>query len=126
MQISEAEWKILSALWQRHPATARDVVERLPSDTDWAYTTVKTMLARLVEKGAVTAAPGGPAVLYSPAISKEDARRTAVRSLLDRAFDGAFAPLVQFLFRDQKLSEADREELRRMIAAEWKQEGKQQ
>jgi predicted transcriptional regulator len=118
MQISDAEWKVLNALWSGHPATARDVVERLPTDTDWAYSTVKTMLARLVEKGVLNADHSENAVRYSPLISRREARKNAVRSLMNRAFDGAFAPMIQFLFQDEKLSERDRAELRRLLDAE--------
>ena len=51
MKLSKAEWQIMNALWQDNPATARELMERMPSRVNWAYTTVKTMLSRLVEKG---------------------------------------------------------------------------
>ena len=54
MRLSETEWQIMNALWQYHPATAREVSEQLPEDVSWAYTTIKTMLNRLVEKKAVS------------------------------------------------------------------------
>ena len=52
MRLNDSEWKVMQALWGRHPATARDVLEQVERETAWAYTTVKTLLARLVEKGA--------------------------------------------------------------------------
>ncbi len=59
MKLTEPEWIITNALWDKHPAKARDVVERLPSSVGWAYTTVKTMLDRLVEKRAVKKSKSG-------------------------------------------------------------------
>mgnify|MGYP002390148889 CR=1 FL=1 len=52
--LSDAEWKVMRALWARHPATARELLDALAADTGWAYTTLRTLLARLVEKGAVS------------------------------------------------------------------------
>lgn len=115
MQISDAEWKILNAIWQGHPATAREVVDRLQGEADWAYTTVKTMLTRLVEKGALSADNAEQATRYVPLVTKQEARRSALASLMNRAFDGAFAPMLQFLLRDQQLSEKDRAELRKLL-----------
>ena len=54
MKLTKAEWQIMNALWEDHPATARDIMDRLPTGVKWAYTTIKTMLTRLVEKKAVS------------------------------------------------------------------------
>ena len=54
MKLTESEWQIMNALWQGHPATAREVAERLPNEVSWAYTTIKTMLTRLAAKNAVS------------------------------------------------------------------------
>ena len=48
MKLTGSEWLIMNALWQEHPAKARDIAERLPTGINWAYTTIKTMLNRLV------------------------------------------------------------------------------
>lgn len=115
MQLSEAEWKIMNVVWSRSPASARDVLEELGSETAWAYTTVKTMLSRLVEKGALGAHKRANTSLYEPLVTRAEARRSAVKSLLNRAFDGAFGPLAQFLSEDEALSKKDRETLRTML-----------
>ena len=54
MKLTQAEWQVMNALWERYPATARDIAERLPASVKWAYTTIKTLLTRLLEKGAVS------------------------------------------------------------------------
>jgi len=111
MKLTEAEWQIMKALWQKHPARARDIAERLPDEVNWAYTTIKTMLSRLVEKKAVSERKDGNASVYEPLISRRAARRSAIKSLADRAFDGAFGPLMHFLVQEQRLSAKQRREL---------------
>jgi BlaI family penicillinase repressor len=59
MKLTEPEWIIMNALWDKHPAKARNVVARWPSSVGWAYTTVKTMLDRLLEKRAVKKSKSG-------------------------------------------------------------------
>ena len=91
MKLTEPEWIIMNALWDGHPAKARDVAERLPEGIGWAYTTVKTMLDRLVEKNAVKKSKQGHTGLYEPLLSRRQARSTAVRMMLNQAFDLAFS-----------------------------------
>ena len=116
MKLTEPEWLIMNALWDKHPAKARDVVERLPSTVNWAYTTVKTMLDRLVEKKAVGKNKRGNIGLYEPLVSRRQARRTAMRIMLDQAFDGAFGPMMHFLVEDEKLSASQRKELIKILS----------
>jgi predicted transcriptional regulator len=111
MKLTEPEWIIMNVLWDGHPAKARDVAERLPDHVGWAYTTVKTMLDRLVEKKAVKKSKQGNTGLYEPLLSRRQARSTAVRMMLNQAFDGAFGPMMHFLVKDEKLSNKDRKEL---------------
>jgi BlaI family transcriptional regulator, penicillinase repressor len=115
MRLSDAEWTVMNAVWQRSPASARDVLERVRTQTGWAYTTVKTMLERLAEKGALRARKHGNLSLYEPLVSREQARRSALRSLLDRAFDGALGSLLQHLVAEERLSRRDREKLARLL-----------
>lgn len=114
-ELSDAEWKVIRALWTRHPASARDVLEALHGETGWAYTTVKTLLARLVAKGAAAVRLRANTSLYEPLITESEARRTEVRLLVDRAFGGASLPLLRFVLADEKLSAKDRAELRAML-----------
>lgn len=114
-ELSDAEWKVIRALWRRHPASARDVLEALHDETGWAYTTVKTLLARLVVKGAAAVRLRANTSLYEPLMTESEARRTEVRLLVDRAFGGASVPLLRFVLAEEKLSAKDRAELREML-----------
>ena len=123
MKLTEPEWLIMNALWEKHPVKARDVVRRLPSTVNWAYTTVKTMLDRLVEKKAVGKSKRGNIGLYEPLVSRRQARRTAMRMMLDQAFDGAFGPMMHFLMEDEKLSVDERKELIKILSGKKQKKG---
>ena len=126
MRLTEAEWVIMNTLWQRHPATARDIAKRLPAAVSWAYTTIKTLLSRLVEKEAVSERKQGNMSVYEPAISKQQARRSALRALANQAFDGALGPLVHFLLQEENLTAKQRRELIKVLANNRKAKGGKQ
>ena len=123
MKLTEAEWLIMNALWRDYPATARQIAERLPAGINWAYTTIKTMLTRLVEKKALTEQKRANTSLYDPLVSKQNARLNAIKSLADQAFDGAFGPLMHFLIEEEKLSAKQRKELMSILKNSTKQKG---
>jgi len=123
MKLTEAEWQIMNALWQKHPATARQIMSRLPAGVNWAYTTIKTMLTRLAEKDAVSEAKQGNTSVYEPRISQQKARLSAFRSLLDQAFDGAVGPLVHFLAEEKQLTAKEKKELRKILEGEAEEKG---
>lgn len=115
MQISEAESVVMDVLWQRHPLAADDVVAALSSQQDWQEATVKTLLNRLLNKGAIRASKDGRRYLYSPQLKREDWVQAESRGLLDRLFDGRVAPLVAHFSQHRKLSRKDIAELRKLI-----------
>ncbi len=123
MKLTEAEWQIMNALWQKHPATAREIMERLDRRVNWAYTTIKTMLTRLAEKEAVSEVKQGNTSVYEPLVSQRKAQLSAFRSLLDQAFDGAVGPLVHFLAEEKQLSAKERRELQKLLEREAKDKG---
>jgi BlaI family penicillinase repressor len=116
MHLSEAEWRLMHCLWRRSPLSARDVHGEVEKGTGWAYTTVKTMLDRLVEKRALRTRMQGNRALYAPAFAKEKARSTALRALVERAFGGTFRGLVEHMVDDEELSARERAELATLLA----------
>lgn len=95
--ITEAEWDILNALWDVGPATARQLAEHLNPTRKWAYSTVKTMLDRMVDKKLVNANQVGNVWEFRSAVEPLDARRSAWRRFVDAAFGGAQAPALEFI-----------------------------
>jgi BlaI family penicillinase repressor len=114
-EILETEWDLLDALWTLERGTARQVTEHLGGKRGWAYSTVKTLLDRMVVKGLVTARQVGHVWEFTPAVPRHKAQRWAWRRLVDVAFKGALAPTVAFVTRESKLSKHDRAELRALL-----------
>jgi BlaI family penicillinase repressor len=113
-QPTSAEWKVLNALWQKHPASARELLEAL--ETRWAYTTLKTILSRMEEKGLVRARMRGNTAWYEPAVERTRARKAALGLLLERVFEGAAGPLLLHLAENERLSPAERKKIARWAA----------
>ena len=118
MKLTKAEWQLMTALWEGHPASAREIEERLPKKTRWAYTTIKTMLSRLVTKKALSEAKKGNVSFYTPRLTRRKARLMALRGLTSDAFEGAFGPLVHFIVQEENLSEEDRSALKELLNQE--------
>lgn len=115
MQISEAESVVMDVLWRRHPLGAEDVVAELADSRHWQEATIKTLLNRLLNKGAIAAEREGRRYLYSPLLEREAWVLEESRGLLDRLFDGRVAPLVAHFSEHRKLSRKDIAELRKLL-----------
>lgn len=115
MQISEAESIVMDVLWQRHPLAAEEVVAALGDAQQWQEATIKTLLNRLLKKGAITAEKEGRRYLYAPVLRREDWVLGESESLLDRLFGGRVAPLVAHFSEHRKLSRKDIAELRKLL-----------
>lgn len=113
--ISDAEWEVMEVLWREEPLTSREVVERLADDTDWSPKTIKTLLGRLVRKGALTFDEQGNRYLYSPAIGREHAIRAEGRSFVERVFGGDPARALLHFADQVDLPPEEVEELRRLL-----------
>ena len=115
MQISEAESVVMDVLWQRQSCAAEDVVSALAKTQHWQEATIKTLLNRLLKKGAIAATKDGRRYLYSPTLRREDWVLGESQGLLERLFDGRVAPLVAHFSQQQKLSRKDIAELRKLL-----------
>jgi predicted transcriptional regulator len=120
MQISEAESVVMEVLWKAEagghaPLAAEDVVAALARRQDWQEATIKTLLNRLLKKGAIRATRDGRRYLYAPVLARQDWLLDESEGLLQRLFDGRVAPLVAHFSRHRKLSRKDIAELRKLI-----------
>ena len=120
IEISNAELAVMQVLWQRQPLSANDVVAALGDDKDWHEKTVKTLLNRLVSKGALGFDKDGRAYLYFPLIAEQDYQLEQSRSFVERLFSGRIAPLVAGFASQNKLNADDVAQLKQLIA-EWEQ-----
>jgi predicted transcriptional regulator len=113
--ISEAEAQVMDVLWQSSPASSDDIAQALRGQRDWQLATVKTLLNRLLNKGAVSAQRDGRRYLYSPELSREAWLKGQSLGMLDRWFDGRLAPLVAHFSAQRHLSAGDLAALKQLI-----------
>lgn len=114
--LSPAEWQVMKVLWDHGPAAARDVHAALPKQ-DWSDRTVKTLLARLVAKAAVTYETVGNSYRYTAAIERTEATRDEVRTLLRRVADGTLSPLLAAFVDEAELGTDELDQLQALIDA---------
>lgn len=115
LELFETEWAILQAVWRLEPCAAPTVQETLADEKGWAYTTVKTMMDRMVKKGLLKKEKIRNLYLYSSAVTQAQARKSEIARVLKRAFDGALTPMMQFLIEQENLSKDDLNRLRQLV-----------
>jgi predicted transcriptional regulator len=115
MNISEAEAQVMEELWRESPRSTEDIALALQDKQDWQLATIKTLLNRLLNKGAVQAEKDGRRYLYSPVLLRADWVAAQSSSLVDRLFGGSLAPLVAQFSSSRKLSAAELEALKQLI-----------
>lgn len=116
MQISAAESLVMTALWARSPLAAEDIVAEVAAPQGWSEATVKSLINRLLTKGAIAADKDGRRYLYRPLVAREAYVSRESQGLLDRLFDGRLAPLVSHFSQTDRISPEDLAELKRLIA----------
>ena len=116
-RISGAEYEIMEVLWRESPLTAAEVAQRAPAEKAWNIRTVKTLLARLLAKRALTHEEEGRRYLYRPAVARADYVAEESSRLIERMFGGRVTPLVAQLAERDKLSEADIAEIEALLKA---------
>lgn len=114
-RISAAEWEVMIVIWDRHPVTASEVVEQL-SQKAWSPRTIKSMLGRLVKKGALAVEAEGNRYLYRPRVSREACVAGETRSFVERVFGGDPASLLVHFAHERVISVEDLAELKRILA----------
>jgi len=114
-QISDAEWRVMQVIWGRSPITANEVIELLENDTDWKPKTIKTLIRRLLEKKVLGFHQEGKSYLYYPLISENEGIGVETDNFLKKVFNGSLNLMVSNFINQQRLSEEDIRELKRII-----------
>ncbi len=113
--ISEAEWKVMECLWGKSNLTLKEIAESL-KDTDWSYTTIRTLVTRLLEKGVVGADKSSSSNFrYFPIAPEKECRVQETKSFLTRVFDGSVAMMLSTLVKQEELSKEEISELKKII-----------
>lgn len=114
--VTEAELAILQTLWDRGPATIRQLVDEVyGQDGVSVYATVQKLLERLESKGFVERDRSGSVHVFRAAVGREELIGRRLRAVADTLCGGSLAPLLTQLVQAEPLSEEDRRELRALI-----------
>ena len=115
LKLTEAEWVIIQKVWDKEPCAAPSVKEALARQKGWSYSTVKTLMDRMVDKGLLTTEKIRNLILYRSAVTRIQAQKSEVLKTLKRAFDGALTPMMQFLLNNENLSKKELAEIETFI-----------
>lgn len=116
--ITDAEYEVLKALWEKYPATVTELQEKLQASFGWKLNTVQTLLGRLVKKGKLDFAKKGKAYYYSPLVSREECLTDAGSSFLNRFFEGSALPMMAHFIENKKLSKSEIRKLRDILKSQ--------
>jgi len=114
-ELTKGEWAIIQAVWDNEPCAAPTVQEVLEARKNWTYSTVKTMMDRMVTKGLLSTERIRNLILYRSAITRTQAQKGEILRTVKRAFDGALTPMMQFMLDNNELSRQQLAELETMI-----------
>ena len=114
-ELTEGEWAIIQAVWDNEPCAAPMVQEVLESRKNWTYSTVKTMMDRMVAKRLLKTERTRNLILYRSVVTKQTAQNSEIMRAVKRAFNGALTPMMQFLLDNNSLSKDQLSELEMMI-----------
>jgi BlaI family penicillinase repressor len=115
LQISDAEWQVMNVVWDCGPLSAADVAAALQGQACWSTSTIKTLLHRLVKKGALAYEQAGKGYLYRARVSRAACVRRESRSFVERVFGGQESALLEYFVRSSRLSAAEIEQLKQLL-----------
>jgi BlaI family penicillinase repressor len=117
MRLSEFELDVMTHFWSDRELSAPELFERIGAVRVVAYSTVKTIVDRLEEKGAIERiANRGRTIVYAPVVKRERVRKPLVKAFLRRLFGDDLRPLFAQLLQDEKLSDEELAYLRKLVA----------
>ncbi len=112
--LSRAELEVMKVLWKEGKCTVKDVQEALSSKKSWGYTTVMTLLVRMFNKGYLKREKVGMAYIYEPRVPEKNTIGKMVNEFIDRVFDGALGPLVNYIVESRELNPKEMKTLKRL------------
>lgn len=124
-RISDAEWKVMEVAWENPPVTAQQVLDALGQREGWKSQTVKTLIGRLVKKGALTFQTEANRYLYSPSLTRDQAVASETGDFLDRITQGSVAPLLSHLVQSRKALSAGEIAALRALLTQAEEKGKE-
>jgi len=123
IRLNSSEWTMMECLWEKSPQTLTELTRAMEAERGWAKSTTKTVLKRMEQKKYLYYREGGKAREYYPALRREEVVEVETNQFLNRIYHGSLGLLVNTLVKKQGLSEADLEELRKILDAAKGKEG---
>ena len=114
-RISESEWELMKICWGRSPVSAQEIIDVVAAKADWHPKTVKTLLNRLVKKGALGFKKDGRAYLYHPLVAEKDCVSAESKSFLERVFGGSLKPMLAHFVETRPLAPDEIAELKKLL-----------
>ncbi|MEA4863303.1 MAG: BlaI/MecI/CopY family transcriptional regulator [Victivallaceae bacterium] len=115
IQISDGEAEVMKVLWAKSPLTLPELVEAVMLVNSWKYVTVKTLLQRLLKKGAVAQNGVRRNYLYTPMVKEEDYLDSESQSFLERRFNASPTEMLAFFVKRGKITGTDLKSLETQI-----------
>ena len=114
-KIADSEWRVMQVLWEKGPQTANEIVDELSGEVKWKPRTIKTLISRLVKKGAVKVTEEGYRYRYSAAVDESACVHSETRSFVRRVYQGAMKPALAAFLEDADLSAEEIDDLQKIL-----------
>jgi BlaI family penicillinase repressor len=114
-RISESEWELMRVLWAHGPLSASEVIQHLKPSKEWHPKTAKTLLTRLVNKGAVSYKVKDRSYIYQAVFDEKVCVAAVSKSFLDRVFGGALSPMLAHFVDAERISDKQLKELEEFL-----------
>jgi len=115
MHVTEAEWEVMEAVWRKDRQVAGEVIAEVQSRRDWSHRTIRTLLARLVEKQAVQVEIDGGKYLYRASVSRSQCVKTAAESFQNQFFGGDVKSMLMHFVENEELSTDEIRDLEKLL-----------
>ena len=114
-RIADSEWRVMQVLWEHGPLTANEVVQALTGAVPWKSRTIKTLIGRLVQKGAIKFQEEGTRCRYSATVPESECIRSETQSFVRRVYQGGMKPALAAFLEDTDLSPQEIDELQKIL-----------
>lgn len=114
-RIADSEWRVMQVLWEQGPRTANEIVNALAGEVKWKPRTIKTLIGRLVKKGAVKVTAEGYRYQYNAAVGESECIRSETKSFVQRVYQGAMSPALAAFLEDAELSAQEIDDLQEIL-----------
>jgi BlaI family penicillinase repressor len=115
-QISEAEFEVMKIIWSHAPINTNEITKHLLQTTNWSPKTIQTLIKRLVTKGALAYEKQGRVFVYTPLVNENEYIGQESHSFLNRFYHGDLTAMVSSYIENDKLSDAEIEQLRSLLS----------